>query len=184
MAVRTIGVMARNCCPRIRRPGICWVERSKPTATWPRGALTLFCYALLLNRTVRYCMSHDSRFAIRQLGSGDTELVRSLLSTFGQVFEDADTYTRAQPREEYLEALLRSDHFIALAALQVGAVIGGLAAYELRKFERERSEIYIYDLAVAAQHRRKGIATALIKQLTRIAKARAAYAILVQADLT
>jgi aminoglycoside 3-N-acetyltransferase I len=46
--------------------------------------------------------------------------------------------------------LLCSDHFIALAALQDDVVIGGVAAYELKKFERERSEIYIYDLAVAA----------------------------------
>ncbi|MGI9404951.1 MAG: hypothetical protein ACR2O4_01155 [Hyphomicrobiaceae bacterium] len=36
-------------------------------------------------------------------------------------------------------------------------VIGGLVAYELKKFEQERSEIYIYDLAVAAEHRRKGV---------------------------
>jgi aminoglycoside 3-N-acetyltransferase I len=41
-------------------------------------------------------------------------------------------------------------------ALQDGEVVGGIAAYELIKFEQERSEIYIYDLAVAATHRRKG----------------------------
>jgi len=40
-----------------------------------------------------------------------------------------------------------------------------LAAYELRKFEQERSEVYIYDLAVASAHRREGIATALIERL-------------------
>jgi aminoglycoside 3-N-acetyltransferase I len=129
-------------------------------------------------------MSHDPHVVIRQLESGDVEVARRLLDTFGEVFEDADTYTRAQPSEGYLEGLLRSDHFIALAALQDGAVIGGLAAYELKKFERERSEIYIYDLAVVAQHRRKGIATGLITQLTTIAKARGAYVIFVQADLT
>ena len=63
-----------------------------------------------------------------------------------------------------------------------GAVVGGLAAYELQKFERERSEIYIYDLAVAAAHRREGIATALIEELKVIAAARGAYVIFVQAD--
>ena len=35
---------------------------------------------------------------------------------------------------------------------------GALVAYVLEKFERERSEVYIYDLAVAATHRRQGIA--------------------------
>jgi len=52
----------------------------------------------------------------------------------------------------------------------------------LRKFERERSEIYIYDLAVAAAHRRQGVATALIDALKPIAVARGAYVIFVQAD--
>lgn len=129
-------------------------------------------------------MSHDSPVIIRQLGSGDIEVFRRLLDTFGEVFEDVDTYSRAQPREAYLEGLLCSDHFIALAALQDGAVIGGLAAYELKKFEQERKEMYIYDLAVVAQQRRRGIATGLITQLTTIAKARGAYVIFVQADLT
>jgi aminoglycoside 3-N-acetyltransferase I len=64
-----------------------------------------------------------------------------------------------------------------------GAVVGGLAAYELRKFEQERSEIYIYDLAVADTHRRRGIATALIQELKKIAALRGAYVIFVQADI-
>jgi aminoglycoside 3-N-acetyltransferase I len=128
-------------------------------------------------------MSHDSPFIIRQLGTGDIEVFRRLLDTFGEVFEDVDTYGRAQPRDAYVEGLLCSDHFIALAALQDGAVIGGLAAYELKKFERERKEMYIYDLAVAVQQRRRGIATGLITQLKTIAKARGAYVIFVQADL-
>ena len=46
---------------------------------------------------------------------------------------------------------LRDETFFAVVALdQSGTMIGGLAAYELKKFEQERSEIYIYDLAVDA----------------------------------
>ena len=78
--------------------------------------------------------------------------------------------------------MLGSDYFIALVASEGGQVVGGVAAYELRKFKQQRSEIYIYDLAVAATHRRKGIATALIQELKRIALARGAYVIFVQAD--
>src|SRR5690606_5892520 len=71
---------------------------------------------------------------------------------------------------------------LALVALDGSIVVGGLAAYELRKFEQQRSEIYIYDLAVNTRYRRQGIATALIAKLKRIAKARGAYVIFVQAD--
>ena len=78
---------------------------------------------------------------------------------------------------------MASDTFIALAALKNGEVAGGLAAYELRKFEKERSEIYNYDLAAAPEHRREGIATALIQQLKQLVAARAAYVIFVQADV-
>jgi len=61
-------------------------------------------------------------------------------------------------------------------------VVGGLAAYELEKFERDRREIYIYDLAVAEAHRRKGVATGLIGALKSIARKRRVYVIYVQAD--
>jgi aminoglycoside 3-N-acetyltransferase I len=119
---------------------------------------------------------------IRQLTTDDVDVMRALLRVFGQVFEQEETYARAQPGTPYLERLLGSDNFMALAALEDGSVVGGLAAYELRKFEQERSEIYIYDLAVLEGHRRRGIATALIDELKRIAGARGAYVIFVQAD--
>jgi aminoglycoside 3-N-acetyltransferase I len=106
----------------------------------------------------------------------------SLLTTFGDAFEEFDTYSGNRPDSPYLERLLGSDYFIALAALKEGEVVGGIAAYELQKFEQQRSEIYIYDLAVAEGHRREGIATALIEELKKIAAVRGAYVIFVQAD--
>ena len=102
--------------------------------------------------------------------------------TFGDTFDDVDTYTGNRPSAGYLRRLLGSDYFIAFAASKNDEIVGGIAAYELRKFEQERSEIYIYDLAVAVAHRREGIATALIEELKRIAATRGAYVIFVQAD--
>jgi aminoglycoside 3-N-acetyltransferase I len=113
----------------------------------------------------------------------DTGLMEALLATFGEAFDDMETYGGNRPNEAYLKQLLGSDYFIALAALKGGQVVGGLAAYELRKFEQQRSEIYIYDLAVSARHRRTGIATALIYELKKIAATRGAYVIFVQADI-
>lgn len=119
---------------------------------------------------------------IATLGPGDLTLMDAMLTMFGEAFDEVETYGAARPGDDYLRSLLGSDHFIALAAVRGGDVVGGLAAYELRKFERERSEIYVYDLAVAAGHRRTGIATALMSHLKTIAAARGAYVIFIQAD--
>jgi aminoglycoside 3-N-acetyltransferase I len=123
---------------------------------------------------------------IHALGADDIALTRAWLAMLGKAFEDVPTYSGAQPGDGYLTRLLDSDAFIALAAVKdtEGAqeVVGGLAAYVLPKFEQERSEVYIYDLAVAEGHRREGIATALITQLKTVAAARGAWVIFVQAD--
>ena len=127
-------------------------------------------------------MAADS-FTIRTLGPDDVAMMEGMSTMFGQAFSEPETYGGARPSAAYLRRLLAGDNFIAVAALHGDEVVGGLAAYELRKFEQERSEIYIYDLAVADPYRRRGIATALIEQLKRVAAARGAYVIYVQADL-
>jgi aminoglycoside 3-N-acetyltransferase I len=119
---------------------------------------------------------------LRRLTTDDVTLMEAMSTMFGEAFSDMATYTGHRPSAGYLRRLLGSDTFIALAAVKGDAVVGGIVAYELAKFEQERSEIYIYDLAVATPHRRQGIATALIEELKRIAAERGAYVIFVQAD--
>src|SRR5215203_1721832 len=116
------------------------------------------------------------------LTSSGVGAMRALLRVFGAAFEDVPTYQDAVPSDDYLRSLLATPHFIVVTACDGDEVIGGLAAYELQKFERDRREIYIYDLAVAVEHRRKGVATGLIRELQRVAAARNAYVIFVQAD--
>jgi aminoglycoside 3-N-acetyltransferase I len=128
-------------------------------------------------------MAPPNRGSIRRLGPADLARMDAMLSMFGAAFEDMATYRGRPPSAAYLQRMLGSESFVALAALKGEDVVGGLAGYELHKFEQERSEIYIYDLAVAADHRREGIATALIEALKRIAAARGAYVIYVQADI-
>jgi len=128
-------------------------------------------------------MSSSASLGIHQLTRHDQALMKALLATFGDAFDEVETYCGNQPSADYLERLLGADYFIALAASKNGEVVGGITAYELKKFERERSEIYIYDLAVAVAHRREGIATALIQELKKLAAARSAYVIFVQADI-
>src|SRR5690349_6859089 len=112
-------------------------------------------------------------FTTKLLGAGDLDGMKALLRLFGVAFEDPENYQSKVPGDAYLLERLRDETFFAVVAYDaVGAAIGGLAAYELKKFEQERSEVYIYDLAVLAEHRRRGVATALIRTLGRVARQR------------
>jgi ribosomal protein S18 acetylase RimI-like enzyme len=120
--------------------------------------------------------------SIRRLTPADIADMRAMLAVLGKAFGEIVTFTEKQPRSPYLAKLLSGETFIALAAFDGGHVIGGLAAYVLEKFEQERSELYIYDLAVAEEYRRRGVATSLIEALKSIAFKLGAYVIFVQAD--
>ncbi|HSQ10082.1 MAG TPA: AAC(3)-I family aminoglycoside N-acetyltransferase [Burkholderiaceae bacterium] len=128
-------------------------------------------------------MPRSTSFSVRALTAADVDLMRALLTIFAEAFDEVATYSEAPPDAGYLERLLGSENIMVLAAMKDGQVVGGLVAYELQKFEQMRSEIYLYDLAVAAPHRREGIATALILHLRKLAALRGAEVIFVQADL-
>ncbi|MFN6964626.1 MAG: hypothetical protein ACK4S4_12790 [Pyrinomonadaceae bacterium] len=67
-----------------------------------------------------------------------------MLRLFGEVFGEPETYQAKAPSDDYLVSLLSSETFIPCAAISEGKVVGGLAAYVLKKFEQQRSEVYIY----------------------------------------
>ena len=121
-------------------------------------------------------------FPIQRLGPSDIALMRGINALFADVFEDPEHYASTPPADEWLRAQLANPTVIALAALDGEAVVGALTGYVLAKLEQERSEIYIYDLAVAVSHQRRGIATALIGHLQDMAREIGAWVIYVQAD--
>jgi aminoglycoside 3-N-acetyltransferase I len=127
-------------------------------------------------------MQASEPLAIRTLTATDGTMLRGMLALFATAFDDPASYLHRQPDDAYLARLLARDTFIAIAAFAGTQMVGGLAAYELPKFEQARSEIYIYDLAVDEHHRRRGVATALIAELQRVAAERGAWVIFVQAD--
>lgn len=127
-------------------------------------------------------MPVPTSFHIRRLSGSDLEAMTGMLDLFAIAFEDPESYASARPDAAYLTRLLDDATFFALVAEAEGQVIGGLAGYELRKFEQRRSEIYLYDLAVAEAWRRRGVATALIARLQDEAAHAGAWVVFVQAD--
>jgi aminoglycoside 3-N-acetyltransferase I len=118
---------------------------------------------------------------VTRLGSEDLAAMEAANRLFAEAFGE-EGYHGPPPGEAHLRKLLADDKFIALTAHLDGKLAGALAAYEQVKFEAERSEIYIYDLAVLERYRRQGVATALIEALQPIARDKGAWVIYVQAD--
>jgi aminoglycoside 3-N-acetyltransferase I len=98
-------------------------------------------------------------YCYRQLTSSDVPSLKELLNVFGEAFNEPETYQSNAPSDTYLKRLLKGETFILLVAQYDNNIVGGLGGYVLEKFEQERKEIYIYDLALLKKHRRMGIAT-------------------------
>lgn len=117
-----------------------------------------------------------------QLTEQDVPKLQKLNELFGAVFEDADNYQSRLPRPEYLADFLAQGQNIVLVAERDGQIVGSLVAYCLTKFEQERKEVYLYDLAVSTDYQRHGIGKMLINELRAVAKSLGAYIVFVQAD--
>ncbi|KNZ40240.1 GNAT family N-acetyltransferase [Acetobacterium bakii] len=109
-------------------------------------------------------------------------LLRELNELYADAFDEADTYLGKKPSDNYLLSLLSKGNVLVCVATVNHRVVAGLVAYVLEKFEQERSEVYIYDLAVDVNHRRKKIATNLIHFLKDEAAKLGAWVVYIQAD--
>lgn len=83
------------------------------------------------------------KIEIEKIESDENSLMEGMLDVFAEAFDDFESYSSKRPTPQYTAKLLKSDSFVGLVAVQEGQVIGALAAYELMKFEQERSEFYI-----------------------------------------
>ncbi|WP_348632007.1 GNAT family N-acetyltransferase [Pontixanthobacter sp. CEM42] len=121
--------------------------------------------------------------AVRRLVSGDIAEFRAMNAVFSDVFGEPENYADAKPDDSYVAAWLENSTNVAIIAEADGKAVGALAGYVLPKFEQDRSELYIYDLAVDENYRRRGAATAMIEETRRIARERGAWTVFVQADV-
>lgn len=120
-------------------------------------------------------------YKFKRLTITNLEELKQLRIVFAEAFEEKEGYSKI-PSNEYLESILKDPKCIILVAIdEQNKVVGGLVAYELNKIGLEISEMYLYDLAVSLEHRRKGIATKLISNLKVVAKKIGAKVVFVQA---
>ena len=123
------------------------------------------------------------KYTFRRLGPDDADSLAALMRVFGAAFGEPATYGQKPLSAAYVRQQLGKEHVIAVVGETQGEVVGGLVAYVLDKLEDERREVYLYDLAVAEAHRRRGVARGVIRELQRIAAGLGASVIFVQADI-
>lgn len=71
--------------------------------------------------------------------------------------------------------------FHAIVAIDEGKVIGGLTAYELERYYTDKSELYIYDIAVKVEYQNRGVGKELIDYLKEYSTNNGIETIFVQA---
>jgi aminoglycoside 3-N-acetyltransferase I len=114
----------------------------------------------------------------KRLKPGDRDLARRLFSTMAEVFgEDHETLSDA-----YIDSLIGREDFWAIAAYIDDQIIGGITAHTLPMTRTESSEVFVYDIAVRSDHRRKGVGRLLMSELRNNASARGIRVLFVPAE--
>ena len=93
---------------------------------------------------------------VRLLQSGDENVVRALKTYDG----DGDP-----------EGLLADPRTLMLVAFD-GEPVGFVLAHDLPRRHGDRSGLFVYEVDVAATHRRRGVARALLERLAELARER------------
>jgi ribosomal protein S18 acetylase RimI-like enzyme len=86
---------------------------------------------------------------------------------------DEDVVVRLAEDEEPQTALLHDKNTVFLVAFDHGGEpMGFVFGYELPRRRGDASILFVYEVDVYAAHRRQGVASGLLRELARIARAR------------
>ena len=101
-------------------------------------------------------------FTIRVLGPGDEAVLSHVAEgTFDNPVDPATA-----------KVYLNDAKNLLLVALDDGTVVGFVSAIEYLHPDKPRSQLWINEVGVAPAHRRRGVATALLKELLETARER------------
>lgn len=103
--------------------------------------------------------------SISQLQNTDLDKFKQLIILFNDVFEEYHSIAS----NSHLENLLQNPEFYAVVVEENNTIIGGLTAYEMKRYYSDSSELYIYDMAVKTNQQNNGIGKRLIKYLKSFA---------------
>jgi aminoglycoside 3-N-acetyltransferase I len=105
-------------------------------------------------------------------------MAKRLFSTMAEVFEEPH-----EPLSDaYVADLLARDQLWVLAATWGVQIAGGLTAHTLPMTRSEAREIFIYDIAVRVEHRRRGVGRLLMSGLRELARGAGIDDLFVPAD--
>jgi len=105
-------------------------------------------------------LSHQ--YEVVKIGATEISLAKTLIKLLEEVF---DMERMENSGDDYLAKLLQNPMFVVYAVLFEGNVVGGLTAWELPLYRVELSEMFLYDIGVHADHRRKGLGKLLMETL-------------------
>jgi aminoglycoside 3-N-acetyltransferase I len=114
----------------------------------------------------------------KRLTVADRELARALFAMMAEVFGEAGESLS----DAYLDRLLGRVDFWAIAAVVDDEIVGGLTAHALALTRAERSEMFIYDIAVRKDRQRMGVGRHLMTSLFEAADAVGIHDVFVPAD--
>lgn len=105
---------------------------------------------------------------IRRLGPGDENLAIRAIHRLKPAAERAGN--DASP--EHMRRLLGDDRNTLIVASDGGRPVGFLVAYRFPRVDRDREMVYLYEIEVVPEYRRRGIGTRMIRQLEEVCRAR------------
>jgi ribosomal protein S18 acetylase RimI-like enzyme len=105
-------------------------------------------------------MTAAGQIIIRRLLGGDEELAGRL----------AEIFKSSRGSVDSLSSFLSNPLNFLLVALDDNEPVGFVLAYQLQRIDGESAKMFLYEIGVADNYRRRGIGSALINELDRICK--------------